>query len=146
MPKQSRYLRDVGRLPHVDEVEPGTAVRAAELAYGVARQPPRGGHAGDGVGGLIAQRLRFHAARFGCDGVVVGELGQAAVAAEVHRQRVVDLTGSDGRVRWWEVVGGGHGAEIEYPVQAPVAASPTCGVPAQDRIGCAGHATMSECA
>ncbi len=58
------------------------------------RQPTRRGDPLDRRLGLVPQRLRLDAARLVGDGVVVGQLRQAAVPAQVHRQRVRRLVGA----------------------------------------------------
>jgi hypothetical protein len=112
-----RPRRDGGEPPLGEQWNPCTAVRAAELEHGVPPQKPVRFDFFDSRLGLVFERLRLHAADLVGESVVVGELGQAADAAQIHRQRVGRLLRAHGVSSEREVVSRRHLPEIDDPAQ-----------------------------
>ena len=121
MPKQSSTTsareETVGESALGEQGDPGAAVRAAEFNYGVSPQPTVRGDLLDRRLGLVLQCLRLHAARFVGDGVVVGQLRQAAGVAHVHRQRMRRLFRAHGVRSEREVVGRRYLSEVQHSAQ-----------------------------
>ena len=119
---RARVLEAGGR----EQVEPGAAVRAAELGDGaaVSRQQPGRLDAGDGVAGLGDQRVRLGTARLLRGRRVLGELREPTRRAQPHPQGVHGVRARvvEGR----EVVGGRLVAEVEHD-RAVGAGAPAAG-------------------
>ncbi|WP_367379633.1 hypothetical protein [Rhodococcus sp. RD6.2] len=76
-----------------EQWEPAAAVRAPELDNGVADQPTLSIEDSNRFVGLVPQCLWFDSAWLLGRRVVLGELSQAAITTQFHRERMAGLVG-----------------------------------------------------